>query len=101
MLSGSILFSWQRITIPEIKRHPWFLHNLPIELMEGGSLQRSDVNNPSQSIQEILSIIQEARIPSDVNKGGSHSIGGSMDLDYMDDGEISDVETSGDFVCPL
>lgn len=101
MLSGSILFSWQRITIPEIKRHPWFLHNLPIELMEGGSLQRSDVNNPSQSIQEILSIIQEARIPSDVNKDGSHSIGGSMDLDYMDDGEISDVETSGDFVCPL
>ncbi|RVW65386.1 Serine/threonine-protein kinase SAPK2 [Vitis vinifera] len=51
----------KRITIPEIKTHPWFLKNLPIEMMDGGSWQKNDVNNPSQSVEEILSIIQEAR----------------------------------------
>lgn len=53
----------KRITIPEIKNHPWFLKNLPVELMEGGSRQSNDLNQPSQSIDEILSVIQEARQP--------------------------------------
>lgn len=92
----------QRITIPEIKSHPWFLKNLPIELMEGGSWQSYDVNNPSQSLQEVLSIIQEARISLEVPKVGGHFLGGSMDLDDLDtDADLEDIETSGDFVCPL
>lgn len=92
----------KRITIPEIKSHPWFLNNLPIELMEGGSFQSNDINNPSQSIEEISSIIQEARTSSEATTAGSHSIGGSMDIDYLDDEDITeDIETSGDFVSPL
>ncbi|XP_042939295.1 serine/threonine-protein kinase SAPK1-like isoform X2 [Carya illinoinensis] len=92
----------KRITIPEIKNHPWFLKNLPIELMEGGSWQSNDVNNPSQSIEEVSSIIQEAMKPLAVPKFGAHILGGSMDLDDLDaDADLEDIETSGDFVCPL
>ncbi|KAJ9673893.1 hypothetical protein PVL29_023441 [Vitis rotundifolia] len=89
----------KRITIPEIKTHPWFLKNLPIEMMDGGSWQKNDVNNPSQSVEEISSIIQEARKPTGVRKAGEPFIEGSMDLDDLDADE--DIETSGDFVCSL
>ncbi|EXB75366.1 Serine/threonine-protein kinase SAPK2 [Morus notabilis] len=85
----------KRITIPEIKTHPWFLKNLPIELMEGGSYQSNDVNNPLQSIEEASSIIREARQTLEVPKLGGSYIGGSMDLDDLDvDADIEDVETS-------
>ncbi|KAF5456142.1 hypothetical protein F2P56_025652 [Juglans regia] len=91
-----------RITIPEITNHPWFLKNLPIELMEGGSWQSNDVNNPSQSIEEVSSIIQEAKKPVEVPKVSAHILGGSMDLDDLDDdADLEDIEISGDFVCPL
>ncbi|KAK7321201.1 hypothetical protein VNO77_31584 [Canavalia gladiata] len=91
----------KRITIPEIKNHPWFLRNLPIELMEGGSWQISDGYNSSQSDEEVLFIIQEARKPLNVPKFGGLLTGGSMDLDDLDtDADLEDLETSGDFVCP-
>jgi serine/threonine-protein kinase SRK2 len=100
--SWSVLVPLQRITIPEIKNHPWFLKNLPIELVDGGSWQSNDVNNPSQSIEEVLSIIQEARKALEVPKVGALYLGGSMDLDDLDaDADIEDIEMSGDFVCPL
>lgn len=94
----------QRITIPEIKNHPWFMRNLPIELMEGGSWQSNDVNNPSQSDEEVLSIIQEARESLHVANGSGGLLAGSsisMDLDDLDaDIDLEDIVTSGDFVCP-
>jgi serine/threonine-protein kinase SRK2 len=100
--SWSVLVPLQRITIPEIKNHPWFLKNLPVELMEGGSWQSNDVNNPSQNTEEVLSIIQEARKLLEVPKVGGYFLGGSMDLDDLDaDADLEDIETSGDFVCPL
>ncbi|XP_019704943.1 serine/threonine-protein kinase SAPK2 isoform X1 [Elaeis guineensis] len=96
----------QRITIPEIKNHPWFLKNLPIELTDEyqNRLQSSNTNTPSQSIEEVMAIIQEARKPSEGPKlGGEHFVGGSsMDLDDIDaDVDLDDIETSGDFVCAL
>ncbi|RZC12934.1 serine/threonine-protein kinase SAPK2-like [Glycine soja] len=97
----------KRITIPEIKMHPWFLMNLPLEFMDEseGVLQNDDVNDDSsetQSIEEILSIIQEARKPSEGPKVSEQFVGGSMDLDDIDaDADIDDIETSGDFVCAL
>ncbi|XP_062097674.1 serine/threonine-protein kinase SAPK2 isoform X1 [Humulus lupulus] len=92
----------KRITIPEIKNHPWFLRNLPIELMEGESYQSTDVNNPSQSIEEVVSMIQEASKAVEAPKLGGDLMGGSMDLDDLDiDADIEDIETSGDFVCSL
>ncbi|OAY57581.1 serine/threonine-protein kinase SAPK2 isoform X1 [Manihot esculenta] len=92
----------KRITIPEIKNHPWFLKNLPLELMERGSWQSNDVNNPSQSIEEVLSIIQEARKPVELPKTVDDFLGGSMDLDDLDaDVDYEDIDTSDDFVCHL
>lgn len=91
----------KRITISEIKKHPWFLKNLPMELMEGGSYQINDVNNPTQSTEDILSIIQEAMTPFEAPKGREFSFGGSMDFEYMDDADVEDIETSGEFVCPM
>ncbi|KAF5461910.1 hypothetical protein F2P56_017971 [Juglans regia] len=88
----------KRMTIPEIKNHPWFLKNLPVELMEGGSWQSNDVNNPSQSIEEVLSIIQEAMKPLAVPEVGAHILGGGIDLDLDADADLEDIETSGDFV---
>ena len=75
-----------------------------MELMEqeDGSLQIDDTNEESQSNEEILAIIQEARKPAEGHKIGGHFFGGSMDLDEIDsDADIDDVETSGDFVCAL
>ncbi|MBA0612815.1 hypothetical protein Godav_013366 [Gossypium davidsonii] len=94
-------YDGKRITIPEIRSHPWFLKNLPIELMEGGSWQSQDVNNPSQTIEEVQFIIQEAMKTTEVPKVGEFSMGGSMDLDDLDADTDLDVDTSGDFVCPL
>lgn len=73
--------------------------------MEGeeASMQRRNVDNYStQSIDEALAIIQEAREASDDPKTGRPMFGGSMDLDEIDtDEDIDEVETSGDFVCAL
>ncbi|KAI9097650.1 hypothetical protein K1719_025535 [Acacia pycnantha] len=90
----------KRISMMEIKNHPWFLTNLPIELMEGGSWQSNDVNDPWQSVEEVLSIIQEARKPPNVPMvgGGLLAGGSSMDLDDLDaDADFEDIGTSGDF----
>ncbi|XP_059286344.1 serine/threonine-protein kinase SAPK2-like [Lycium ferocissimum] len=86
----------KRITIPEIKKHPWFLKNLPVEFMEEGRHECIDVNNPRQSMEEVLAVIQEARIASQVRKVLGNSSEGSMELDELDDAE--DTETSDDFV---
>ncbi|KAK3211257.1 hypothetical protein Dsin_015963 [Dipteronia sinensis] len=102
----------ERITIPEIKKHQWFLKNLPIDLEfimeeELSSLQRSNEENndnkESQSIEEISSIVEEAGKSGAGPKVGGLLIGGSMDLaDDLDDADIDDdIETSGDFVCAL
>lgn len=70
--------------------------------MQGGeaSAQTDYVNDPSQSIDDIVKIIQEARIEGP--KVGGHFFGASMDLDDLDeDADLDDIETSGDFVCAL
>ncbi|XP_042021479.1 serine/threonine-protein kinase SAPK1-like isoform X2 [Salvia splendens] len=95
----------KRITIPEIKKHPWFLKNLPIEFIDGeeASLEMINSDNYStQSIEEALAAIQEATRTSDSSKTGGLVLEGSMDLDDIDtDEDIDEVETSGDFVCAL
>nr|ARJ31357.1 SnRK1 [Epimedium pseudowushanense] len=96
----------KRITISEIKTHPWFSKNLPVELMEGedGNLQNNmDPNDPSQSIEDILAIVQEAGKPVGGPRIGGHFIGGSMELDELDadDDDLEDIEASGEFVCAM
>lgn len=93
----------QRITIREIKKHPWFLKNLAEE-SGGGAEQNYEENEKAcQSIEEVISIIEEARKPGEGPKFGGVLIGESMDLlDDLDaDADIDDIEASGDFVCAL
>ncbi|CAB4267827.1 unnamed protein product [Prunus armeniaca] len=65
----------RRITIKEIKNHPWFLKNLPRELTEAAQTIYYRKENPTfslQSIEDIMKIVEEAKIPPPV----SRSIGG-------------------------
>jgi serine/threonine-protein kinase SRK2 len=65
------------------------------------SVQMNDINTPSQGLEEIMAIIQEARKPGDGSKFSGQIPGlGSMELDDIDTDDI-DVEDSGDFVCAL
>lgn len=99
----------QRITIPEIKMHPWFLKKLPNELVEDEKYKLENdgncVEDSSQSIEEILLIIQEARKPGEGPKLDGQFVGGEMDFDEMDEDDDfdNDIETSDDFeyVCDM
>ncbi|KAL0545282.1 hypothetical protein IC582_020432 [Cucumis melo] len=56
----------RRITLMEIKNHPWFLKNLPRELTESAQAAYYKRDNPSfslQSVDEIMKIVGEARNP--------------------------------------
>ncbi|KAJ8510245.1 hypothetical protein OPV22_000679 [Ensete ventricosum] len=58
----------RRITIKEIRNHPWFLKNLPRELTEAAQAQyyKRDSDAPTyslQSIEEIMRIVGEAQTP--------------------------------------
>ncbi|CAI9109527.1 OLC1v1009363C2 [Oldenlandia corymbosa var. corymbosa] len=99
----------KRIAIPEIKKHPWFLKTLPPQFLEaeeevsGRTVENG--NSPSQSNEEILAIIQEARtspLTTGLTKNGENYLGSSNDdVDLDDDFDVDDTETSGDFVCSL
>ncbi|RYQ81054.1 hypothetical protein Ahy_Scaffold1g107064 isoform E [Arachis hypogaea] len=55
-----------RITIPEIKQHTWFLKNLPREIIEADRRINEESGKeepPSQSVEEIMRIVKEARKP--------------------------------------
>ncbi|KAE9446621.1 hypothetical protein C3L33_21480, partial [Rhododendron williamsianum] len=60
----------KRITIPEIKQHPWFLKSMPKELIEGEktNYEESSHDQPLQSVEEIMRIIQEAKTPGEGSK---------------------------------
>ncbi|KAK1356474.1 Sucrose non-fermenting-1-related protein kinase 2.4 [Heracleum sosnowskyi] len=90
----------KRITIPEIKKHPWFLKNMPKELVEGEKTNygEADRDKQLQSIEEIMHIIQEAKIPGEtgMKTKGQLDIGNSHDAD--EDVELEpDMDCSGDY----
>ncbi|XP_068649741.1 serine/threonine-protein kinase SAPK3-like [Aristolochia californica] len=89
----------KRITIPEIKKHPWFLKNLPKELVNGEKTNNESRNGdqPSQSIEEIMRIFQEARTPAEAVKasGSSAMLDPDNEVDSYADAE-EEVDYSGD-----
>lgn len=97
----------KRITIAEIQKHPWFVKNMPAEVKDDlkSSLEMGKVNTPLQTIEEVISILQEARKGATgvINEG--QFVGGGVDLDDEinsdDEFEDDDADTSGDFVCAL
>lgn len=82
--------------------HPWFLKNLPIDLMEGASSHSTSSNYASQNADEILTIIQEARTrPGLLNDGSPQLLGDSVDFDDLDDSDVEDIDISDDYDCSL
>ena len=64
----------QRITIKEIKSHSWFLKNLPRELTEVAQAVYYRKGNPTfslQSVEDIMKIVEEAKIPAQVSRSVS------------------------------
>lgn len=97
----------KRIMIPEIRNHPWFLKNLPRDLMEGAEAgyQHDDPEHPPQSVEEITRILAEARIPPGgackaANDQQFHLADPDMYGDAEADGD-EDIDSSGDFVCAV
>ncbi|TVU36370.1 hypothetical protein EJB05_18302 [Eragrostis curvula] len=70
----------RRITMKEIKSHPWFLKNLPRELTETAQAMyyRRDNRVPSysdQTSEEIMKIVQEARtVPKSSRSGYGYEV---------------------------
>ncbi|VFQ88231.1 unnamed protein product [Cuscuta campestris] len=98
----------ERISIEEIKKHPWFLNSSSEETMDS-SLEDSngeangddddDKNRAWQSVEQVLAIIQEAR---EATGPGGLLVDDMDEIDF--DGEIDeeedddDMESSGDFI---
>jgi serine/threonine-protein kinase SRK2 len=80
---------FQRITIKEIKNHPWFLKNLPRELTEAAQTVYYRKENPTfslQSVEDIMKIVEEAKNPPPVSRSvGGFGWGGEEDDDAKDD----------------
>lgn len=88
----------QRITMPEIKNHVWFLRNLPADLMDENSMFE-EPDQPMQSLDVIMQIISEATIPpvglynldmldDDMEDLDSDDLDADPDLDIDSSGEV-------------
>ncbi|XP_078429680.1 protein kinase superfamily protein [Wolffia australiana] len=88
----------KRISIPEIKEHPWFQRNLPLELAE--EVVNDSTGEVGQSMEEIMALIEEGmRVGEGRLVGGAGEfVGGSMDLDDDIDDELDDYDASGDLL---
>ncbi|KAJ4777657.1 Serine/threonine-protein kinase [Rhynchospora pubera] len=89
----------KRITIPEIKKHPWFLKSLPREIAEGEKTNFSVKENKDstmQSIEEVMRVIQEAKKPaSNAKVAADPSLTELAELDDVEDDV--EVNTSEEF----
>ncbi|KAL8151666.1 hypothetical protein V2J09_021474 [Rumex salicifolius] len=57
---------YMRITMKEMKTHPWFLKNLPREMADSAQVSYYRRENPTfslQSVEEIMKIVEEAKTP--------------------------------------
>ncbi|KAK3428916.1 hypothetical protein EUGRSUZ_E00345 [Eucalyptus grandis] len=87
----------ERITLPEVKKQPWFLKNLPKELIEGDKWNyKSEKDQPMQSEEETMKIIQEARTLGHGQKAGGPGAASEPDPDEEADLE-SEIDVSCDF----
>lgn len=93
----------KRITIQEIKQLPWFLKNLPKELIEieKTNFKQQEHNQPSQGVEEIMQIVQEAMTPGEGSKVGDQALAGGSGLDDLDADIDSEVDVSGDYVTAI
>ncbi|XP_060213580.1 serine/threonine-protein kinase SAPK3-like isoform X2 [Lycium barbarum] len=89
----------KRITIPEIKKHPWFLKNLPKNLMDGKNANYGESSDQQQQrVEDIMRIIQEATIPGEGSKPRQAPAGATAEPDDMEGDLESEIDISGYFV---
>ncbi|XP_042406655.1 serine/threonine-protein kinase SAPK3-like isoform X2 [Zingiber officinale] len=92
----------KRITIPEIKKHPWFLKNLPREIINGEKTNYETENGQSsQSVEEIMHIIEEAKKPSECLTAHDRALSELAEADELEAGIDTEVDSSGDFWSPI
>ncbi|XP_061363525.1 serine/threonine-protein kinase SRK2I [Gastrolobium bilobum] len=94
----------ERITMPEIWNHEWFLKNLPADLMDEKIMgnQFEEPDQPMQGIDIIMQIISEATIPA----AGTYSLDQLMadnidmddDIDELESESELDIDSSGEIV---
>ncbi|XP_043817038.1 serine/threonine-protein kinase SRK2A isoform X2 [Manihot esculenta] len=89
-----------RITIKDIKSHPWFLKNLPRELTETAQAMYYRRGNNTFSLQtdeEIMKIVEEAKIPPPVSRSiAGFGWGGEEDGDGKEDDTEAEEEEEED-----
>lgn len=109
----------RRVSIREIKSHPWFLKNLPKELTEPAQAIYYQRDNPTlsslQSVEDIMKIVSEARNPPPVSRpvpgweteneddkpdGQDETEEGEEEEDEEDEYEktVKQVHASGEFI---
>ncbi|KAJ0228661.1 Protein kinase domain-containing protein [Hirschfeldia incana] len=85
----------KRITLKEIKNHPWYLKNLPKELVESAQAvyyKRDNTSYSLQSIEDIMKIVGEARNPAS-SSSVSKSLGsGTAEEEEEDEEDVEEVE---------
>ncbi|KAK1440357.1 hypothetical protein QVD17_06182 [Tagetes erecta] len=90
----------RRISLKDIKSHPWFLKNLPRELTEPAQAVYYRKENPTfspQSVEEIMKIVEEARSPPPTSRSiGGFGWGQEEDDDEEDDDDDRKNETEDD-----
>ncbi|KAG2705384.1 hypothetical protein I3843_05G046100 [Carya illinoinensis] len=90
----------RRITIKEIKSHPWFLKNLPRELTEAAQAVYYKKENPSFSLQpaeDIMKIVKEAKVPPPASRSiGGFGWGGEEDDDGKEEDAVAGEEEEED-----
>jgi serine/threonine-protein kinase SRK2 len=86
----------KRITIPEIRKHEWFLQNLPADVMDEKMMSNEfeEPDQPMQSIEVIMQIISEATIPP----LGYYNFELDDDMDDMDSDPDLDIDSSGEII---
>ncbi|KAM7264008.1 hypothetical protein ACFE04_001691 [Oxalis oulophora] len=96
-----------RISIPEIKNHPWFLKNLPADLMDVNTMssQYEEPEQPMQSLDAIMQIIAEATIPVAGTHGLDQFMTDNLDMDddmedFDSESEL-DIDSSGEIIYAL
>lgn len=93
----------QRITIPEIRNHEWFLKNLPADLMDEKTMgsQFEEPDQPMQSIDAIMQIVSEATVPAPGHRCMMDNLDMDDDMDDLDSESEIDIDSSGEIVYAL
>ena len=97
-----VAWSLQRITMPEIKSHPWFVKNLPADLVGDGTVSYEEPDQPMQNMNDIMQILAEATVPAEGARGTTKLLCDDLD-DFDDDMDLDsdldlDIESSGEIV---